>query len=126
MPRAIDCLLVGLGGFVGANARYLVGLWLTAALGATFPWGTMVVNSTGSFAAGVLLGVADVRGLATGARLLLVTGFLGGYTTFSAFTVETMRLAEQSGIATAAANVLASVGVGLVAATIGLAVGRGF
>ncbi|MGH7895832.1 MAG: fluoride efflux transporter CrcB [Candidatus Binatia bacterium] len=125
MPRAIDCLLVGLGGFLGANARYLVGLWLTAALGATFPWGTMVVNLTGSFAAGVLLGVGDGRGLATGARLLLVTGFLGGYTTFSAFTVETMRLAEQSGLAAATTNVLASVGVGLVAATIGLAVGRG-
>jgi CrcB protein len=53
-----------------------------------------------------------------------VTGFLGGYTTFSAFTVETMRLAEQSGIA-AGVNVLASVGVGLVAAMVGLYVGRG-
>ncbi|HXJ36004.1 MAG TPA: fluoride efflux transporter CrcB [Candidatus Eisenbacteria bacterium] len=120
----MNYLLVGVGGFVGANARYIVGLWLATALGAAFPYGTMAVNLTGSFVAGVLLGVGDTRGLADESRLLLVTGFLGGYTTFSAFTVETMRLAEQSGIA-AGINVLASVGVGLVAAVAGLYVGRG-
>ncbi len=121
----MNYLLVGVGGFVGANARYVVGLWLASVLGAAFPYGTMAVNLTGSLVAGILLGLGDTRGIADESRLLLVTGFLGGYTTFSAFTVETMRLAEQTGIATAAVNVLASVGVGLVAALIGIYVGRG-
>jgi CrcB protein len=125
MPRIADLLLVALGGAVGSNARYLVGTWLAALLGATFPWGTLAVNLTGSFTAGLILGIADARGLAAGARLLLVTGFLGGYTTFSAFSVESVRLAEQQGILIAAANVLGSVGFGLAAAVGGLALGRG-
>ena len=124
MPRAVDCLLVGVGGFLGSEARYLLGLSLTALFGTAFPYGTLAVNLTGSFVVGVLVGLGDGRGLAGEARLLLVTGFLGGYTTFSAFSVETVRLAEQSGVAVAAANVVASVGVGLVAATVGLVAGR--
>ena len=125
MPRIADLLLVALGGAVGSNVRFLVGTWGVALLGATFPWGTLAVNLTGSFAAGLLLGIADARGLGSGTRLLLVTGFLGGYTTFSAFSVETVRLAEQQGVLVAAANALGSVGFGLAAAIGGLALGRG-
>jgi fluoride exporter len=125
MPRAIDCFLVGVGGLLGTEARYLVGLSLAALLGTAFPYGTLAVNLTGSFVVGLLVGLGDARGLASEARLFLVTGFLGGYTTFSAFSVETVRLAEQSGLTTAAINVATSVGVGLVAAFFGLAVGRG-
>src|SRR5262249_31347544 len=107
------------------EARYLVGLSLTALLGAAFPYGTLAVNLTGSFVVGLLVGLGDGRGLASEARLFLVTGFLGGHTTFSAFSVETVRLAGQSGLLVAPVNVVTSVGVGLVAAMLGLAVGRG-
>jgi CrcB protein len=124
MARPLDVLLVGLGGLAGAIARFGVGAWLQAALGATFPWGTLAVNLTGCFVAGVLIGVGGERGLATGTRLLLVTGFLGGYTTFSAFGVETVRLAEQQGVALAAANVGTNVVGGIALAAVGLVVGR--
>ena len=126
MARLVDAALVGLGGAVGALARHLVGLWLVARLGPAFPYGTLTVNVTGSFAAGVLLGIGDGRGLSTPARLLLVTGFLGGYTTFSAFAAETVRLAEQQSVVTAAANVAANLAVGFLAAVLGLALGRAY
>jgi CrcB protein len=104
--------------------RYVVGLAVAARLGVAFPWGTFAVNVTGAFAAGLLLGLADARGLTTPLRLLLVTGLLGGFTTFSAFGVETVRLLEQQGAAAAMANVLGSVVLGVLAAGAGLAVGR--
>jgi fluoride exporter len=124
MDGRFDVLLVGLGGFAGAVSRFGVGVLLSTALGSSFPWGTLAVNLTGCFVAGVLIGMGDGRGLATGARLLLVTGFLGGYTTFSAFGVETVRLAEQQGMALAGANVATNVVGGLALAMIGLVVGR--
>lgn len=124
MLRLADAALVGAGGALGSVARYAIGLWLAARLGPSLPYGTLAVNVTGSFAAGVLIGIADARGLATAARLALLTGFLGGYTTFSAFGVETVRLAEQQGAGIAAANVVANVALGAGAAALGLAVGR--
>jgi CrcB protein len=126
MPRAVDYLLVGLGGLLGTEARYLVGLSLTSLLGPAFPYGTLAVNLSGSFVVGVLVGLGDSRGLATEARLLLVTGFLGGYTTFSAFMVETIRLAEQAGLTIAATNIIVSLVIGLAAAAAGLVAGRAF
>jgi fluoride exporter len=124
--RAGDAALVGLGGAMGSIARWAIGVWLASRLGPNFPYGTLAVNVTGSFAAGLLLGFGDARGLATPARLALVTGFLGGYTTFSAFAVETLRLAEQQGAGVAALNVMASLAVGLAAAALGLAAGRAY
>src|SRR5262245_2318346 len=124
MPSLGDVALVGIGGGLGSIARYLVALGCVALLGPSFPFGTLVVNVTGCFVAGVVLGIGDARGLATPARLAILTGFLGGYTTFSAFGVETMRLAEQQGLAHAGINVAANVVVGLVAAAAGFAVGR--
>lgn len=124
MPSLVDVGLVGLGGAVGSVARYLVGVALAASLGPTFPWGTLAVNVTGSFAAGLLVGTGDVRALSTSTRLLAMTGFLGGYTTFSAFAAETVRLAEQQSIASAFANVAANLIVGLAAAALGVAAGR--
>jgi CrcB protein len=119
-----EALLVASGGALGAATRYVVGFGAAALLGTAFPWGTLAVNLSGSLAAGVLLGFGDGRGLDPSVRLLAVTGFLGGYTTFSAFSVETLRLLEQQGIALAAGNVIASVALGLLAASVGLAIGR--
>ncbi len=121
-----NAALVAFGGAVGSVARYLVGTALVAMLGPAFPWGTLTVNVTGAFAAGVLLGVGDARGVPDATRLLLLTGFLGGYTTFSAFAVETMRLAEQQGALVAGGNVGANLVVGIAAAAIGIVVGRAY
>jgi len=121
-----DAALVGLGGALGSIGRWLVGVTAVAITGSTLPWGTFTVNVTGAFVAGGLIGLADGRGLATPARLALVTGFCGGYTTFSAFAVETMRLAEQQGAGAAALNVAGNLAIGLAAAVAGLALGRAY
>ena len=126
MPGLADVGLVGLGGAIGSIARYLVGVALVALLGPAFPWGTLAVNVFGSFAAGALVGTADARGLATSTRLFAMTGFLGGFTTFSAFAAETVRLAEQQSAVSAGANVITNLAVGLGAAVLGLVVARGY
>jgi CrcB protein len=126
MPRLVDAALVGLGGSIGSVARYLVGVTAVALLGPAFPYGTLAVNVTGAFAAGLLLGFGDVRGVSDATRLLLLTGFLGGYTTYSAFAVETVRLAEQQGWVAAGANVAATLVLGLGAAGAGVLLGRNY
>ena len=126
MLRLVDVALVALGGAIGSVSRYLVGLTLAALLGPALPFGTLTVNVTGSFAAGLLLGVTEVRDVATATRLVLLTGFLGGYTTFSAFSIETVLLAEQQGALGAIGNVAANLGLGLGAALFGVVVGRGY
>ena len=103
-------LLVALGGAVGSVARYLVSVAALATLGAGFPWGTLAVNILGSAAIGVAAGM----GIEGQQRLLLVTGVLGGFTTFSAFSLETGALFERSPLL-AVLYVLASVTFGLAA-----------
>lgn len=85
-------LLVGLGGAAGSVLRHLVSVAAAALLGGGFPWGTLAVNAAGSAAIGALA----TLGLRDDARLLLVTGLLGGFTTFSAFSLETARLWQRS------------------------------
>ena len=103
----MNFLLVGMGGALGSMARYWVG---TAFNTAGFPWGTLAVNIVGSAVIGVLAGL----GVSVGWRLFLVTGVLGGFTTFSAFSLETGLLWERSPTL-AAVYVGASVGLGLMA-----------
>ncbi len=83
---------VGVGGCVGSVLRYLVSTGMAAAFGSRFPWGTLVVNAVGGLLIGFLLEWEAVRGLAPQLRLLLVTGLLGGLTTFSAFSHDTVTL----------------------------------
>jgi CrcB protein len=113
-----DALRVALGGAVGSVLRWLVGGWVHALMPtSTFPWGTFVVNALGSFAIGALLGLALERALVSPAtRLLLVTGVLGGFTTFSAFSYETLQLARDGQWPAAAGYSLGSVAVGFAAA----------
>ncbi len=102
-------LLVAAGGAAGSVARHLLSLLAVTQLGVGFPWGTLGVNILGSAAIGVAAGL----GLQGEARLLVVTGFLGGFTTFSAFSLETGALLERSpplGIAYVAASVLLGLG----------------
>jgi len=123
----VDYLLVGLGGGVGAVSRYVVGLWVVGRLGAAFPFHTLLVNLSGSLAIGVLLALFSGRLPVDPAwRLLLVVGFLGGYTTFSSYTFEAFALAEAGEWGRAAWYVLGSNGLGLAAVTLGVALGRSF
>ena len=116
-------LLVALGGAIGSVARYkLSGFVLHQTLDWRFPAGTFAVNVIGCLAAGVLAGLAEKHDmLSPDTRVLLFTGLLGGFTTFSAFGLETMHLLKRGDLGVAAANVLLSVAAGLVALWLGLA-----
>ena len=114
-------LLVGTGGFLGAVSRYyLSGLVLHLTGADRFPWGTLIVNVTGCLAIGILAGAAEAADVLSPAlRLLLITGFLGGYTTFSAFAFETYFLGREQMWMGAVLNVALSVVLGLIAVVAG-------
>jgi len=117
-------LWVALGGATGAAARFAVAQWMGARWGWTFPWGTCAVNVTGSLAIGLVMTLLFARGADPAYRLLLVTGFLGGYTTFSAFSFEAISLLESRRWDAAALYVIGSVVLGLLATSLGLGLGR--
>ena len=116
-------LLVALGGALGSVARYqLSGLVMQQAAGWRFPLGTFAVNVLGCLAAGVLAGLAEKHAVfSNDARMFLFAGLLGGFTTFSAFGLETMHLLKRGDVAVAAANVVLSVTAGLLALWLGFA-----
>lgn len=121
----MQLLLIGIGGFCGAIARYAVDTWITAAARTSFPWGTLAVNATGSFALGVLFALTAQRGpLPEELRLPLGVGFLGAYTTFSTYALDSLRLADGGSWSLAIANVGGSVLLGLAAVLLGVAIGR--
>lgn len=119
-------LFIALGSAAGGAARFLLGTFIQGRFGAGFPMGTLLVNISGAF----LLGFLFTFALATPAvspemRGLLTTGFCGGYTTFSTFSLETMMLLEDGEIARATLYVVLSVGVALLGVWLGIVVGRG-
>jgi CrcB protein len=116
-------LVVAVGGFVGAPSRYLVDRAINRRVESDLPWGTFLVNISGSFLLGLLTGLSLSHHLSSVAKALLGTGFCGAYTTFSTFSFETVRLLEVGQILEAAGNVVASVLVGLAGAALGLAIG---
>lgn len=118
-------LLICLGGAVGTGARYGVGGLCARWLGADFPYGTLVVNVLGSF----LIGFIQQVGLTTLAipdtvRLVLTIGVMGGFTTYSSFSYETLRLVEEGSWLQATINVVATTGLCLGVCVLGLALGR--
>jgi len=118
-------LLIGIGAVLGANARYLIGLWAGNRLGADFPYGTLIVNVLGSFVLGFLLTLGTGRlQLSPEARLLLAVGFLGSFTTFSSYAVESMNLWRDAGAWRGLLNVVGNNLAGLLAAIMGAAVAR--
>lgn len=114
-------LAIGLGGAVGAIARYSLGLLF---VGQTFPWGTLTINVAGSFIIGALWSLCGEQDwfLSWGRGFLLV-GILGGFTTFSAFSLETLLLINNGRIAVATTYVMASVGLCLLSVWLGSRIG---
>jgi CrcB protein len=110
---------VGFFGGVGALARFLLDRLISARAGTDFPYGTLVINTSGSLLLGLLTGLV----LSTDALVLAGTATLGAYTTFSTWMLETHRLAEDGEILAAAINILLSLAVGIGAAALGRAIG---
>lgn len=102
----------------------LIALGAAQRWGAAFPFGTLVINVSGSVLIGMVMALAARTGLTAPWRLLLVTGFLGGYTTFSSFTWETYQLAVEGGLVPALVNVGGSVALGLGGVVVGAALVR--
>lgn len=120
-------LLIGIGGFLGANARYLVAVWVAERLGSAFPYATLIINVSGSFILG-FLGGAIAEGILVHPnwRLFFAIGFLGAYTTFSTFSFENFMLIQERLYLQALVNMLASVCLGLMAILGGMIVARLF
>lgn len=112
-------LQVALGGALGASLRFLVGAAATRSLGPAFPWGTFAVNVVGCFAMGILAAVVLKRGGLTLAPFLM-TGVLGGFTTFSAFSLEALTLAERGQHLVAFNYVMGTVAATMIAVMAGL------
>lgn len=123
----IETLLVFLGGGIGAALRHGVNLAAARGLGTAFPWGTFLVNVVGSLVMGLIAGWFAFRadaGLTQHARLFLTTGILGGFTTFSAFSLDAVLLWERNETGLAAAYVVGSVVLSLAGLLAGLWVVR--
>jgi CrcB protein len=118
-------LLVCLGGGAGSGARYLATLGLQRALGPDLPWGTFAVNVLGSFALGFLLTAAPHSGrLSPDLQLCLGAGLLGGFTTYSTFNFDTLRLLDEGRVATAIGYAALTLTVCLVAGFMGIAAAK--
>ena len=121
----MDFVWIGLGGAAGAVARYAVDGLVSDASAGAFPWGTLAVNVSGSFALGVLFALATERGiLPASIRGPAMIGFLGAYTTFSTLMLESWRLVEDGAVGLAAINLVGSIAIGLLAVLGGLTLGR--
>lgn len=116
-------LLVVFGAVVGAPTRYLVDAWVRSRHDSPMPWGTFLVNATGSLVLGLAAGLASEGTLPSWALTLVGTGFCGALTTFSTFSYETVRLVDDGRWRTAALNVVSSLAVGLGACALGWLLG---
>jgi len=120
-------LAIGAGGFVGALARYAVHVTMLRLAGPALPVATLTVNGLGSFALGVLFGLAEVHAVSPTVRLGVGVGVLGAFTTFSTFAVDTLALgARDGGAMLAVGNVVLNVGLALGAAALGIQLARSF
>jgi CrcB protein len=126
MERLLPYLLVGLGGFAGANARFVTARWVGSLVDGRFPLGTFLINVSGSFLLGLLGAVIAQKALpnADALRLALGVGFLGAFTTFSTFEYETHALFDDGVWLTALTNIFLSLFVGLVAVRFGIVAAR--
>jgi fluoride exporter len=126
MATLMPYLLVGLGGFIGANARFVVARLVGTLFETRFPLGTFLINISGSFLLGVLGTVVTQKVMPSSEsmRLALGVGFLGAYTTFSTFEFETHALLDDGSWLTATTNIVASLFVGLLAVRAGIVLAK--
>ena len=122
--RMTKLLLVFIGGGLGAVSRFLLTTAMASKLG-NFPLGTLLANLSGSLLMGLLVGLLAARTDSESVRLFFAVGFLGGFTTFSSFSAETLALIQHGQIFAAAVNVVVSVAAGLFACAGGLKIGNG-
>lgn len=121
----MNALWIGLGGFLGANARFYLGRLITHILGTTFPWATGIVNLSGAFLIGIVATLfADRLTDHEATRLFLIVGLLGGYTTFSSYTLESVALLQEGRILPALGYVIGSNVLGLLACAAGIALAK--
>lgn len=121
----IDFLLISAGAVFGANARYWLGTWAAQKWGSIFPFGTLLINVTGSFLLGLFMTLATERFLLDPRwRLLVAVGFLGAYTTFSTFTYESFNLIFKGQWLPGLINLLGSSLLGLAAVGLGVYLGK--
>ena len=120
----LPIVLVALGGGLGSVTRYLAGGWVASRLGVAFPYGTLLINITASFIIGFFLAFAQDRAaLSPNWRLFVAVGFVGGYSTFSTFEYESVRLMQDGQMLLAAIYMAGSVAAGLVATITGITLG---
>ncbi len=120
-----QALLVAVGGAIGSLLRYYVGLGSLRLMGPGFPWGTLIVNVVGCFIIGVFAEMIMRRfNASVELRLLLITGFLGGFTTFSAFSLDAITLFERGDVFSGGIYIVASVGLSMAAVMAGLGLMR--
>jgi len=120
----MEYLMIGLGGILGANARYLVGGWVTQRLGVQFPWGTFLINLSGSLVLGLFVAYMARHPASHYPRLFFAVGFLGAYTTFSTFSVESLQLIQNGRFPVALSYIVSSAALGLAGAWIGFTFGQ--
>lgn len=121
----IRFLLICLGGAAGTGARYLLATWMARVTGSGFPFGTLLVNVIGSFVLAVVMHVSlSTEWISSDARLILATGVLGGFTTYSTFNYETLVLFRDGAWGLALANLAATLLGCLAAAALGIAAAR--
>lgn len=117
---------MAIAGALGALGRHAVHGLVQSRVASRFPYGTLVVNLSGSFALGLLVGFATYQGLDPDVRTVVGTGFIGAYTTFSSFSYDTVGLFEAEGASSALANALGSVVLGMLLATAGFLLAGAF
>ena len=118
-------LMVCLGGAFGTGARYVLGGWAQRTLGAAFPYGTLIINMAGSFLLAVIMYLSlEVGMIPADTRVVLATGVMGGFTTYSTFNYETLKLLQAGSVAMGAMNLVATVVGCLVAGVLGLLVAK--
>ena len=120
MERSLLVFVVGCGGFIGASLRYLISLWATKGIGPGFPFGTLIVNILGA----IIIGFVTEMSLRTNvvsptAKTFITTGMMGGLTTFSTFSLETMTIFSHGNIGLGSLNIILNLGLSLVGVVIG-------